>query len=195
LGNYPPAQALIARGQSRLRIANESDLKDLEAKKVEANNFTHLGDNRLRQGRIQEALEAYQKAVDIYQRLLQGKLAVQLTSKNSPLDLPAVTDAHSKLAHVYLRLGDNDRAFATLKAATTLTAPVPQAVTSGGAVASSAVLPEKLFISVTRSMLEQVGTAKLSFEDFKKNAAVEHLTFPAADKPATKSSAGSRAKP
>jgi tetratricopeptide (TPR) repeat protein len=182
------AQALVGMGQGRLGPGNASDLNELEAKKTEANNFTHLGDTRLRQGRAKEAVEAYQKAVDIYQKLLTWKTDVQQGSKDPLVDLTAVNDAYSKLARSYLLVGENDRAYSALKAATALTAPASRGAKPTSTVSSPPALPEKLLISVTKRMLDQVGTGKLTVEDFKKNATVEHLKFPAPDKASGKPS-------
>ena len=44
------------------------------------------------------------------------------------------------------------------------------------------VLPAKLIISASKEQLNQVGSGKLSFEEFKKAASVQYLTFKAAAK-------------
>jgi hypothetical protein len=181
-------QALVGMGQGGPGLRNASDLNELEAKKTEANNFTHLGDTRLRQGRAKEAVEAYQKAVDIYQKLLTWKADVQLGAKDSLVDLTAVNEAYSKLARSYLLVGENDRAYSVLKAATALTAPPSRGAKPTSTASSPPALPEKLLISVTKRMLDQVGTGKLTVEDFKQNATVEHLKFPAPDKASGKPS-------
>jgi hypothetical protein len=43
--------------------------------------------------------------------------------------------------------------------------------------ARAAVLPGKLILTVSKKNLNQVGTGKMSFEDFKKAASVEFLSF------------------
>jgi tetratricopeptide (TPR) repeat protein len=43
-------------------------------------------------------------------------------------------------------------------------------------------LPGKLVISATKKQLDDVGSGKMSFEDFKKAASVEFVTFPAEKK-------------
>jgi tetratricopeptide (TPR) repeat protein len=43
-------------------------------------------------------------------------------------------------------------------------------------------LPGKLVISATKKQLDDVGSGKMSFEDFKKAASVEYVTFPAEKK-------------
>jgi hypothetical protein len=49
--------------------------------------------------------------------------------------------------------------------------------------AAAAALPAKLIISAPKKLLDQAGGGKLSFEEFKKAATVEYLTFAGPEKP------------
>jgi tetratricopeptide (TPR) repeat protein len=163
---------------------NQVDLKDADARKVEASNLTHLGDLRLRQGRTQEAIDAYRKAIELYGKLPDWKQRVASGDKEGKQYVTDVAEAYTKIAQAYLMLGQTDQAVDTLRRAQLYWTRV--AATGGNvggpskaADAAPAALPEKLVISASRQMLDEVASGKLSFEDFKKRATVEHLTFPA----------------
>jgi hypothetical protein len=148
--------------------------KDSEAKGVEASNFSHLGDLRLKQGRTQEAVEAYRKAIAIYD---------QLTAPKGPADLSRA-EAYSKLAQAYLLMGEREKAYASLLHLTQKAdQPGPGDVVAKAAGDRSASLPAKLIISASKSLLDQVGAGKMNFEDFRKAATVQFVEFPV--KPAT----------
>jgi tetratricopeptide (TPR) repeat protein len=151
------------------------------AKAQEAANFAHLGDMRLKQGRAKEAAEAYQKAIAIFDQLL--------SSGQRPY--APETEAHVKLAQAYLLLGEREKAFASLLTQTQKAEKPPSRdKTSTGAAASA--LPAKLIVSATKSQLDQVGTGKISFEEFRKAATVQFRDFPATRKaPGKPSAAGS----
>jgi hypothetical protein len=43
-------------------------------------------------------------------------------------------------------------------------------------------LPSKLVITASKKLLDDVGSGKMSFDDFKKAVSVEYVTFPAEKK-------------
>ena len=58
--------------------------------------------------------------------------------------------------------------------------PPPKAEPS--APAKPTPLPAKLIVSASKKLVDDVGSGKMSFEDFKKAVSVEYLTFPAQKK-------------
>ena len=46
-----------------------------------------------------------------------------------------------------------------------------------GRQGNAPALPNKLIISASKRLLDQVGTGKISFEEFKKSVSVQYLDF------------------
>jgi tetratricopeptide (TPR) repeat protein len=115
-------------------------------------DYELLGDLHLKQGKVREALSAYQKAVELKpepwkKAILSGKLAV-----------------------AYQALGQADQARRALEQMESLKQAVAQApaTTTKGKETSAPTLPSKLIISVPKKLLDQAG--KMSFDDFRKAA-------------------------
>jgi hypothetical protein len=174
----------------------------LDAQKVEASNFAHLGDLRLKQGRTREAIEAYQQAVAKFQEMERANLAaasrtfvraLQVTDPRASADAelrgemklakePAansptaeVSEVVIKLALAYLSLGDPDGSLRALK----MVNPSPAGRLLNATKATEpakAWLPEKLIVTVTKDQLDQVAAGKLRFEDFKQAATVQVIS-------------------
>src|SRR5262249_6944021 len=123
----------------------------------------------LKQGRAQEAVNAFAKAIELDP---EPKRAAVLNRKLAQAYLALEpTDAHLKAAEERLKAAQA----AAERAKKAETAATQQAT----APASPApLLPAKLIISATKKLLDQAGSGKISFEEFKKAASVEYLTFP-----------------
>jgi hypothetical protein len=149
-----------------------------------ARDYLLLGDLLLKQGKAQEAVAAYTNA---------GKLL----DSSSPADPAKADEQLRKLAQAHLAAGDVKNARAALdQLALARAAQGPGAKANqtgapkGGSNARPAEAPKptpppaKLIVSATKKVLDQAGSGKLSFEDFKKAATVQFLDFaPAAGKP------------
>jgi hypothetical protein len=88
---------------------------------------------------------------------------------------------YQKLPQAYLGLGKYSEARETIDKAIELVAKV-QAETAKAAKADKPAgpsLPAKLIITVSKKLLDQAGSGKITMEDFAKGATVEYLTFPA----------------
>jgi hypothetical protein len=163
--------------------------KDLQTQRVEATNFTRLGEMRQKQGRTQEAIDAYQKALEIYHKLLTAQQHSQKDEKSFGEDKDTAYNTVLKLARSYMELGQSERAYSTLKESVAqwtfrkAASAAPKAVSP-----SSVVLPGKLIISAPKRLLDQVGTGKVGFDDFKKAATVQFLSFPAPESGSSKDS-------
>ena len=135
-----------------------------------ARDYELLGDLHLKQGSVQKAVEAFKKGVELnpeprqaaalYRKLAQAHL--QLTDQDSQKVLEKATE--------FLKRAQDE----TDKAA------------KSPAATASAALPAKLIISAPKKLLDQAGAGKISFEDFKKAATVEYLTFAPPEKKAGK---------
>jgi hypothetical protein len=143
------------------------------AQKAEAEKQALLGDLHVKQGQHAKAAEAYQKSLDGYQKLLgDGK------PRDASTELTAAEVA-LKLARVYLTQGKTDQAE---KVARGLADLAQRAAAGGGGGKppegkGGIPLPPRLTISVPKKLLDQVGSGKITFEEFRKGARVEYLTF------------------
>ncbi|MCI0458324.1 MAG: DUF1549 domain-containing protein [Gemmataceae bacterium] len=194
----------------------------------EVTSYLLLADLHVKQGRTQEAVEAYQKALQLNEEEFLRRVYMDLVgtppSKERVRDFTADPDPQkwqkvlkllleqseradklqldprtvqtnliglellTKLTQAYLTLGDEAKArqaLNTLARYATETnnftygrrpSPTEQKVAGAKAVVP---LPTKLIISAPKKLLDQVGIGKISFDEFKKAAVVEMLTFPA----------------
>jgi hypothetical protein len=149
--------------------------KEVEGERTDAANYLRLGELRQKQGRFEDAAGAYEKAVRIYQRLLENQ------DKPAEKDLTAAQDLAAKLAQVYALMGDQKRALATLSLRWRKS---PESATASGSANPASHLPSKLIVAAPKRLLDQVGNKTISFEAFKKAATVQVLNFPASEKPA-----------
>jgi hypothetical protein len=125
-----------------------------------------VGDLHLKQGRAGEAVAAYTRAFKA------------LAHEPGPASDAQRRTLYRKLAQAYLGMADRApdgqekqqvivRALAFLKAAQEQKAAEPPV--------ASARLPAKLVVSATKGLLDQVGSGKLTFEEFRRLAAVESV--------------------
>jgi tetratricopeptide (TPR) repeat protein len=162
----------------------------IEARKSEARKQALLGDMLAKNGQRSEAAEAYQKAVDSYEKLLEWQRRVNLDLTGLPghdvqADLDAV-EFYTRVAHFYLAAGEKAKALRVVDKMATYAARAGQ----GNAHSKSAdkhaaiPLPSKLILSAPKSLLDQVASGKLNFEAFRNQVSVEYLDFAGpADRP------------
>jgi tetratricopeptide (TPR) repeat protein len=129
-----------------------------------AHDYELLAELHLKQGKYEEAVKALQQALDL-------KPGAKQTA-----------GLYRKLAEAYLGLSKDaearqaiDKAIEYLKAGQT-EAPDPAKPPR----TAHSPLPAKLIISAPRKLLDQVGSGKITVEEFQKAATVDYLTFPAA---------------
>jgi hypothetical protein len=144
----------------------ESLLNDAKPRTIApaTNDHEVLGDLHMKQGKAKEAIEAYQKAMEkepkrdvILNKLIQANVAANNYTKAQELLKNAKDLAKQP----------------TLVSAESAKPATP-------ATASAPALPAKLLISAPKKLLDLAGGGKISFDEFKKAATVEYLTFPAA---------------
>ncbi len=146
--------------------ANATADKGTSTPPSSARDYELLGDLHEKQGRIAEALAAYQKAVELVPdpktaAALYRKLARAWLAQANEADAAANQKAVAR-ALDYLKRLQETQAKAVSPSAP---APVP--------------LPAKLTISAPKKLLDLAGSGKITLEEFKKAATVEYLTFPA----------------
>lgn len=128
-----------------------------------------LGDLHMTQSQFQQALAAYQAAKE--------------ACRNDPANALSGRqwmDLDMKLVQVLFVLGKKEEAVKYLDDLISMVKSTAKPVGSGQSGNPSPgqiPLPDKLIISVPRKLLDQVGTGKMSFEDFRKAASVEYLSF------------------
>jgi tetratricopeptide (TPR) repeat protein len=173
----PPGGSTLADVFVREKQATD---QAIQARKAEAANFTQLGEQRLKQNRFQEAADSYQKAVAVYEKLLELDKKPGQSTRTLETDRAAAFEVAARLAQAYVGLGDSQRALQALqriaKPAENTGEGQPGSIAADSS--SKAVLPAKLVVSVPKRMLVQVGNApgQLNYEDFKKGASLEYLT-------------------
>jgi hypothetical protein len=145
-----------------------------------------LGDLHVKQGRHKEALEAYTKASETLEHYMNN------TWHWDKDQVKAARELYGKLIQTNLAAGDNEAAKKVMDKIDKIPAPktpFPQVAQGGGGgggpakppAVPHAVLPSKMIVSASKQLLDQVGSGKLSIEDFKKAASVQYLTFGATD--------------
>ena len=128
-----------------------------------ARDLELLGDLHLKQGQNEEALTAFQKAVELKQ--LDPKLSAAL---------------YRKLAQCYLALERIGEARSALDKAAEVLKNMQEAASAQNKPAAAkpaAALPVKLIVSAPKKLLDQVKEGKISFEEFRRQATVETLKF------------------
>jgi hypothetical protein len=140
-----------------------------------ARDYELLGDLHLRQQRYDQALDALRRAIE----QLETGLKHDPAAANREESFKRLAGLYAKLAQALLAAGKVDEARALLdrtrrihvdptgteNPSTKTTKPEP------------ARLPARLIISARKSLLDAVGSGKMDFETFRKQASVDYLTF------------------
>jgi hypothetical protein len=134
-----------------------------------ARDYELLGDLHLKQKVLAEAIQAYQKAAEVEP---DPQHAAALYLKIAGL-LYMSGEQHEAQARQAM-----DRASAFLKRQ-------DKSDTRAANPGAPLISPPKLIISASRDLLNRAGTGKISFDEFKKAATVQTLTFTPATKSAT----------
>ncbi|MBL8796489.1 MAG: hypothetical protein JNM56_21495 [Planctomycetia bacterium] len=125
------------------------------------NDYVLLGDLHMKQNRYAEAAKAYTTA-----------LQTARTAKDS-------SDIYRKVAQAELAKGDLKAAEAALANARQLLEAPPK---TAAPPTPREPLPAKVIVSASKRLLDQVGSGKMTFEEFQKAATVEFQTFNEAPK-------------
>ena len=134
-------------------------------------DFELLGDMLLKQGKPQEAIKAFQRALNLNP---SAKHSATLYRKIAQGDLMLPDDAAAKKAL--------EMAAESVKQAGDMTKTGSPGGGGGGAggagkAISPPSLPSKLVISAPKSLLDQVGAGKIPYADFRRQATVDYFGF------------------
>jgi hypothetical protein len=143
--------------------------------------YALLGDLALKQNDFAQAADGYRKAVSLHQNL----------PRDSATDLEVI-EVTTKLARALLAQGKKDEAEKFVQALGKLTSGLGSVQRAGKPAAGEIALPAKLIITVPKKLLDVAGSPKYGFDEFRKAASVEYLTF---DKAAEKPKGGDSGKP
>jgi hypothetical protein len=142
-------------------------------------NDMALGELHVKQGKLAEAVKLYQGLIEKCDALLT-ELGKQPADTSGPERLQVVvigTEICSRLAQAHLAMGDRDSALRVLQKGTGYgrnLEGVGAAPKTGTEPAPASPLPAKLVISVSKRILDQAGTGKMSLGDFRKQATITY---------------------
>ena len=171
-----PSDSTVVTGQYVRALGEKVKAnKTIEAKDVAlaVRDYELLGDLHLRQGKTQEALSSYARAMEVLKRY---------GDKGS--DAKQLAGIYGKVAQAYLALQQTDAARRAIEMSLTYMKNIDEgSSTAKGAKGTRASnLPAKLIISASKKLLDQAGTGKVPFTEFVKEAKVEYLPFAARTK-------------
>jgi tetratricopeptide (TPR) repeat protein len=162
--------------------------KDLQSNKMLIQKQVLLGDLHAKQGQYHEAADTYLAAFQAYVDLRTRKRRADLDVRGQPvadreLDL-AVVSVLTKLAQTHLALGNKEKALEFLETAGRYARRTEEAMAPDKALKTKdeLALPAKLTVSAPKKLLVLVGSGKITFEQFRKDATVDYLSFPAPTK-------------
>jgi tetratricopeptide (TPR) repeat protein len=131
----------------------------------QARDLELLGGLHMKQGQYEEALKAFQKAIEVKQLDPNESMALYRKLAQCYLALERVAEAKAaldKTAEISKNAQDAADAKNKLPAANKPAAPA---------------LPAKLIISASKKLLGEIKTSRISFDDFRNQAHVETLHF------------------
>jgi hypothetical protein len=152
---------------------------DVTTERAEFRKHALLGDLAMKQHDYNQAVQAFSRASAAYKEMRPDS-AAQLE----------MIEVSTKLARALMALGKTAEAEKVMQSI----AKASDRLAVGGAAdkpapaRSEMPLPGKLIVKVPKTLIDQ----KVSFDEFRKGASVEHLTF---DKPAAEKAKGDAARP
>jgi tetratricopeptide (TPR) repeat protein len=126
-----------------------------------ANDYELLGDLQLRQGKLNEGLQAYSKALELKP---EGKRAAAI---------------YMKAAQGLLQQKREEQARQMIQKGLDLLKKAQDKNGQRGGTGGSPLLPAKLIVSASKRLLDRMGAGGIGFDEFRNKAKVEYLTFPA----------------
>jgi hypothetical protein len=151
--------------------------------KVQADEQLALADMHAKQGKTDEAVKAYQKAVELLSKPLRFADTTRHEQATRVVDEATKTlrSAHNKIAQNLLAAGKLDEAKAAIESAKTATIHI-----EGGAKAPAAPekppLPIKLTVTLSKKAIDDHRAGKVNAFDLRTAAEVEAVGFPKAEK-------------
>jgi hypothetical protein len=135
-------------------------------------DYELLGDLHTKQGKTAEAVEAYGKAVQAAKTATIAQSAGEDAKANVERVKQRIRDLSTKLAKALLDAGRVDEARKALEMETMIKVAPP-----GASAGSTVPLPAKLTISASKKLLDQVGSGKISYDEFRKQVTLDYSSF------------------
>jgi tetratricopeptide (TPR) repeat protein len=157
-------------GDSPYYLYSESQLKEnptvaynlfKKGSPSSATDYELLGDLQLRQGKLNEGLQSYGKALELKP---EGKRAAAI---------------YMKAAQGLLQQKREEQARQMIQKGLDLLKKAQDKDVQRGGTGGSPRLPAKLIVSASKRLLDRAGPSGIGFAEFRKAAHVEYLTFPA----------------
>jgi tetratricopeptide (TPR) repeat protein len=140
---------------------NKPTTEDSTQKKVR--DLVLLGELHLKQSKPDDAIKTLRQALELKPEGEQASTISRLLAQAL-----VNTQKYDEAVQLLQKLADERKNKQTNAPPKTEASGAPQA----------APLPSKLIISASKKLLDQVAAGQMSFEEFKKAASVEYLTFP-----------------
>jgi hypothetical protein len=156
----PSAVAPKSGGRSAKTESNNANFGSRSDPRSQQRDLELLGELHLKQGKYGEALEVFEKAIQLR------------------ADLNALPTLYRRQAQCYLALGQDEQAEAVLdQLRSLLRGAAGDKNKPPLASKPAAALPVKLIIAVLKKQLDEVKQGKITFEEFRRQARVETLRF------------------
>jgi hypothetical protein len=142
-------------------------------------NDMALAELQVKQGKLLEGAKLYRGLLEKCDALLAelGKLPAETSGPERLQVVMIGMEICSRLAQVHFATGDRDSALKALQKGTAYSRSlegVGAASRTGTEPPPPTPLPAKLVISVSKRVLDQAGTGKMSLEDFRKQATISY---------------------
>jgi hypothetical protein len=149
---------------------------EVTAERAEFRRYALMGDLALKQRDYNRAVQEFTRAYTLYKE----------APRESAAQLEMI-EVGTKLARALMAQGKNDEAEKVMKTIAKLSGGLTAAAPAEKPASAKPdmPLPAKLIVKVPKTLIDQWGLGKMNFDEFRKGASVEHLTFdkPAAEKP------------
>jgi hypothetical protein len=148
-------------------------------------NWLSLGDLHFRQGKHASALEAFSKAVEAREKILNRLDGdKQATRQDKVQALLSLAELYTRIAQCHYALGQKEAANKALAKASQYTHDVAQGADTPANQAQpvARMLPQQLVISVPKRLLDEVGSGKITYDQFSHQATIDNRSYPVPEK-------------
>ncbi len=138
-----------------------------------------LGDTLMKQKRYPEAIRAYRDALQKHATTIAPK---ERRGQADVQRLLAAVEINNKLAQAHLAAGDKENAERSMAQNLRFVEEavnLARGLKAAPAAKATMRLPSKLIVAAPKKLLDQAGAGKVTPAEFRKQATIEHLTFPA----------------
>lgn len=151
-----------------------------------AEEVAALGDLHAKQHKHDEAMKCYSDAIKRLESqplTFHGELSAAAAKENTEKGTRLLRNAYTKQAQELLALGKLNEARAALDKGANAIVKLGATTNSSAATnVAASTLPAKLIMCVSKKSLDDVHAGTIDMEQFKKQADVQTINFPAADK-------------